>query len=74
MKIEIDDKIKHVYVWLTKEESKDSLVMEEIKPMLDEYKDNKYKLIVFHSGEGDLIELTKGLLSHNKNLALNNTV
>ena len=71
MKIEVNHQFKFAYVWLTQEEGRDQKIKEDLQPIIDAYKSQKYKFVCFISGNQDLIELTKGLLSLNKNLGVN---
>lgn len=68
MKVEVNDQFRFAFVWLTNEEKNDQQIRESLQPLMTEYKSKKYKLVVFESGSRDLLEQTKGLLSHNKNL------
>ncbi len=69
MRLEIDDKFRFVSLWLTKsdEEQKEQYIA-ELQDQIDEYRAKKYKLVIYHSGEGDLLQLVGDLLSHNKNI------
>lgn len=55
---------KYVEIWLTRAESQDMVLRESLKPLFKEYKSKKYRVVVFSSGKGDLLELTKDLLKH----------
>ena len=55
-----------VEVWLTNEEKKDPSVQEQLQAMYGEYKKKKYMVAVFYSGEEDLYENIRALLSYNK--------
>lgn len=67
MQIDINVNIKLVSIWLTKSEAKDESLREKLKPLYSGYKDKKYKVAVFESGENeDLLGLTTGLLKDNK--------
>ncbi len=68
MKIEVNDQFKFASVWLTNEEKNNPEVREKLLPLMMEYKEKKYKFVIYESGIRDLLEQTKGLLSHNKNL------
>lgn len=68
MKVEVNDKFKFACVWLTKEEKNNEKIKINLDALIQEYKEKKYKFVIFESGEKDLLELTKSLLSHNKNL------
>ena len=73
MNIEVNDEFKFAVVWLTNEEKENQQMRENLKPLMAEYKQRKYKFVIMESGKQDLLELTKGLLNHNKNLVVNNS-
>lgn len=60
-----DDK-KRVEIWLTREEGRDEALRESLKPLYAAYKQKKYLVVVFTSGEGSLAEYTSALLRHNR--------
>jgi hypothetical protein len=60
----VHDDMKLVEIWLTKAESEDETVNRELAPLYAEYKKKKYRVAVFCSGKGDMLELTKDLLKH----------
>lgn len=66
----VHDDMKLVEIWLTKAESEDEAVNRELEPLYAEYKKKKYRVVVFRSGKGDMLELTKDLLKHNLELSV----
>lgn len=66
MKINVRDDIKVVEVWLTREEKRDAVLRERLKPLYQEYKAKKYLVAVFESGSRDLWEETSALLCYNR--------
>ena len=68
MNVTVNTQFKFASVWLTKQEQNDPNIEEEIDKLAKKCKSQKYKFIVYKSGKRDLVELTKGLLAHNKNL------
>lgn len=67
MQIQIDDNIKLVSIWLTKNEGLDKDIRNSLKPLYADYKTKKYKVAVFESSEDkDLYGLTEALLKDNK--------
>ena len=60
----VHDDEKYVEIWLTNAESQDNDLRESLKPLCKEYKQNKYRVVIFSSGKGDLLTLTKDLLKH----------
>ncbi|MFI3254618.1 MAG: hypothetical protein R3Y63_09820 [Eubacteriales bacterium] len=65
MEKEIHDKQKLVAYWLTREESTDPKLEEQIKEEAKIYKEKKYKVAVFHSGKEPLYDHALALLKHN---------
>lgn len=66
MEIIRDDAKKLVQVWLTRQEGENSAVQERLQPMYAQWKQQKYMVAVFHSGQEDLKENTLALLAFNK--------
>lgn len=66
----VRDDMKLVEIWLTKAESEDENVNRELESLYAEYKKKKYRVVVFSSGKGDMLELTKDLLKHNLELSV----
>ena len=60
----VHDDMKLVEIWLTKVESEDDVFRRKLEPIFAEYKKKKYRVAVFSSGKGDMLELTKDLLKH----------
>ena len=53
-------------LWLTREERDDPAFRESLKPIYQQYKDQKYLVAVFLSGEEDLYQQTRDLLLYNR--------
>ena len=68
MRIHMDEDKKIAEIWLTKAESADPAVEARLKPFYKECKDHKYLAVVYRSGRESLLETTKDLLRHNRNL------
>ena len=68
MEMEVSEKDRIVYYWLTNEEKEDTEFRQSIKPQYGEWSRKGYKVCVFLSGRGNLVELTKELLVHNKHV------
>ena len=68
MRIHMDEEKRIAEIWLTKAESNDPAVDARLKPFYKECKDHKYLAVVYRSGKEDLLENTKDLLRHNRNL------
>ena len=66
----VHDDMKLVEIWLTKAESDDDAFRRKLEPIFAEYKKKKYRVAVFSSGKGDMLELTKDLLKHNLELSV----
>ena len=68
MRIHMDEEKKIAEIWLTRAESNDPAVDARLKPFYKECKDHKYLAVVYRSGRESLLETTKDLLRHNRNL------
>lgn len=68
MRIHMDEEKRIAEIWLTKAESDDPAVEARLKPFCKECKDHKYLAVVYRSGRESLLETTKDLLRHNRNL------
>ena len=66
MEIDVRDKKKRVYIWLTRAESEDPALKESLKPIYQEYKAKKYLVAVYESGTGNLEESIRDLLLYNR--------
>ena len=66
----VHNDMKLVEIWLTKAESDDDAFRRKLEPIFAEYKKKKYRVVVFSSGKGDMLELTKDLLKHNLELSV----
>lgn len=66
MEIIQDDAKKLVQVWLSRKESGDEALQSRLKPMYAQWKQQKYMVAVFRSGNEDLRESTLALLAFNK--------
>ena len=52
----INEQSKIVELWLTKEEKNDPALRESLRPIYQQYKDQKYLVAVFLSGEEELYQ------------------
>ena len=68
MRIHMDEEKRIAEIWLTKAESDDLALEARLKPFYKECKDHKYLAVVYRSGRESLLETTKDLLRHNRNL------
>lgn len=73
MQIEINEEFKFASIWLTNDEADDPCIMDNLKPIIEKFREKKYKFVIFYSGKRDLLNMTKDLLKHNKNLTANNS-
>ena len=64
--MEIREQSKIVELWLTREEREDPVFRESLKHIYQQYKDQKYLVAVFLSGEEDLYQQTRDLLLYNR--------
>ena len=58
IELNIHNDQKYVSVWLTKAESADPALKESLKSLYSEYKQKKYRVVVFESGRGDPLLIT----------------
>lgn len=65
MEVNVYDDKKYVSIWLTKAEAADTELRSKLESFYSAFKEKKYRVIVFESGNGDLALLTKELLAHN---------
>ena len=66
MRMEIREESRIVELWLTRAERDDPAFRESLKPIYQQYKDQKYLVAVFLSGEEDLYQQTRDLLLYNR--------
>ena len=66
MEVNVLDDRKIVEIWLTREEKKNENIKKTLKPMMKKYKEEKYMVVLFESGEQDLAEMTSALLIYNR--------
>lgn len=64
--MEVKEQSRIVELWLTREERDDPAFRESLKPIYQQYKDQKYLVAVFLSGEEDLYQQTRDLLLYNR--------
>ena len=64
--MEIREQNKIVELWLTREERDDPAFRESLKSIYQRYKDQKYLVAVFLSGEEDLYQQTGDLLLYSR--------
>lgn len=69
MKMFVDEQKKIVELWLTTAEQNDPGLMESLKPLYGTWREKQYRPVVFRSGGHDLLDLTEGLLLHNRTVA-----
>lgn len=67
MEMKKDDEKKVVEIWLTHAEGQDPDVESRLKPLYKACKENKYLAVVYRSGTGSFLELTRDLLVYNYN-------
>lgn len=66
MELSVNNSGKYACIWLTRADKADVLVMNQLQYFIDEFKQKKYRVAIFESGEQDLVEKTKELLVQNK--------
>lgn len=66
MEVNVLEQKRRVEIWLTKDESNNSEVLETVEQLINEYRSKKYWAVIFRSGTDDLLKGTELLLAHNK--------
>ena len=66
MTLEVCEKNRIAYYWLSREEKDNVDIQNELKDKYGEWRNKGYKVCTFVSGSGNLVDLTKELLIHNK--------
>lgn len=66
MEINVRDDRKIVEVWLTNQEKQDESLREQLKNLHQQYREKKYIVAVYMSGNLNLMEETSALLCHNR--------
>lgn len=66
MTLEVCEKNRIAYYWLSREEKDNVDIQNELKNKYGEWRSKGYKVCTFVSGSGNLVDLTKELLIHNK--------
>ena len=69
MRMTINEDSKVVGIWLTKAEKDDVGLRESLQPLYKLYREQKYLVAVYMSGEQDLYENTRDLLLYNRRRA-----
>ena len=66
MEINVRDDRKIVEVWLTNQEKQDESLKERLKDLYQQYREKKYIVAVYMSGDLNLTEETSALLYYNR--------
>lgn len=66
MQMSVKEESKTVEIWLTRAERDDPVFRESLKPLYKKYREQKYLVAVFLSGDEDLYDLTRDLLLFNR--------
>ena len=74
MKIEVFAENRMVCIWLDHADQKKPAIQDQLKPLYHEYKQKKYCVSVFYSGQDDLEETTKELLLYNRKKIEENSI
>ena len=69
MEVNVLDDRKIVEIWMTREEKKNEALKATLKPMMKQYKEKKYTVVIFESGEQKLENMTSALLLYNRRLS-----
>lgn len=66
MTLEVCEKNRIAYYWLSREEKDNVDIQNELNDKYGEWRSKGYKVCTFVSGSENLVDLTKELLIHNK--------
>ena len=66
MRVEVNEDLRTVELWLTNEEKNNTSFCESLKPLFQQYKKQRYLVAVFFSGEEELYQQTRDLLRYNR--------
>ena len=66
MILEVYENKKFACYWFTREDLENKALLESLIPEQKEWNKNGNRVCEFHSGTGDIVELTKELLIHTK--------
>jgi len=69
MEVNINENKKIVEVWLSNGEKNDKSIKESLNKLYSDYKNTKYLVVVYESGNEDLFSGTKSLLFQNRDIA-----
>lgn len=69
MEINVDEKARTLEVWLTTSEKAEKDTIAILRPLYSTYNHRNYKITVFLSGGGDLLDNTRDLLAYNRLVA-----
>ena len=69
LQMNVNENSKIVELWLTRAEKEDAAVQESLQPIYRQYKEQKYLVAVFLSGEEELYPQTRDLLLYNRRRA-----
>lgn len=65
MEVIVDESCKLAEIWLTQTDSRDEHMEQRLKNLCREFKEKKYRAVVYRSGKGDLECLTAALVRKN---------
>ncbi len=74
MKIEVFDENRMVCIWLDHADQKNPAIQDQLKPLYQKYRQKKYLVSVFYSGQDDLEETTRELLLYNRKKIEENSI
>lgn len=66
MEMNIHEQQRIVEIWLTRREKDNTELREDLKSLYQDYKNKKYTVAVYCSGEQDLYRQTSDLLCYNR--------
>lgn len=66
MEINVNKERMLVEIWLSCDEREDPKLLERLKPVFGKYREEKFLVVLFESGKGDLYQETRDLLCYNR--------
>ena len=65
MQITVFEDLKIIEAWLTNQDQADAALQLQLREEMRKYKDKGYRVVMFRSGERDLLACTKSLIRDN---------
>lgn len=72
MVFEVNEKLKLAIYWFSREDLENKALLETLISEQKDWNQKGYRVCEFHSGTGNIVELTQELLIHNKETTIIN--